>query len=534
MILVIGLDGADWRILQPWIEQGLLPHLAALQKRGAWGILRSTLRPESSIAWSTFATGRLPGHHGIFSFSRSQPGSYTYGLNNASHLRAPTFWHWAAESHKRIALLNVPMTFPPRPLPGGGVIAGMLTPSLRSSFTYPPDLAQRLLHAVPDYVINVDHTGLSLDDFIRRTVAAIRSRTRAAQWLLAQDAWDAAVIVYTATDRLQHYTLHLLHPQHPAHQPGEAARLQPLLLKAYQAIDEGIGQLLQAAGPQATVLVLSDHGFAPCSRLFYPNMWLEELGLLRRRPRTTARPSLWQRLRRHRRLRQFKQRLPLLRDWQRSHTPDSYLQTIDWQHTSAFYAPDSGIRLNIRGRETQGTLSPTRADALLAELSDRLLALRDPQTGTAPIIEVYTRQQAYAGPYSHLAPDLILEPRRDDSNPANNTAIGFGFAQATFTDSGDITGNHAFDGILLAAGPDIAARRLAPAHIADLAPTLLHSLRVAPPPTDGQILPLWTHTRPPLPPRQDPPPPDDGPGETTLSADDEQLISERLRSLGYL
>jgi len=534
MILVIGLDGADWRILQPWIDQGLLPHLAALQKRGAWGFLRSTLRPESSIAWSTFATGRLPGHHGIFSFSRSQVGSYAYGLNNASHLRAPTFWHWAAASQKRMALLNVPMTYPPRPLPGGGVIAGMLTPSLRSPFTQPSRWAQQLLQAVPDYVINVDRTGLNLDDFIRHTTAAIRSRTRAAQWLLAQEAWDAAVIVYTASDRLQHYTLHPLHPQHPAYQPNAAGHLQPLLLAAYQAIDEGIGQLVQAAASRATVLILSDHGFAPCSRLFYPNMWLEELGLLRRRPHAAAQPSLWQRLRRHRRLRQFKQRLPLLRDWQRAPTPDGYLQTIDWQHTSAFYAPDSGIRLNIRGREAQGILSPDRADALLVELRDRLLELRDPQTGAAPISEVYTREQAYTGPYSHLAPDLILEPRRDDSNPAHNTAIGFGFATATFTDSGDITGNHAFEGILLAAGPDIAARRLAPAHIADLAPTILHSLDVAPPPTDGQVLPLWTHPRPPLPPRQDPPPPADDPSETALSADDEQLISERLRSLGYL
>jgi len=64
MLLIIGLDGADWRILNPWIEQGALPHLATLRAQGRWGDLRSTIRPESSTAWSTFATGVNPGRHG--------------------------------------------------------------------------------------------------------------------------------------------------------------------------------------------------------------------------------------------------------------------------------------------------------------------------------------------------------------------------------------------------------------------------------------------------------------------------------------
>lgn len=533
MYLIIGLDGADWRILDPWIEQGILPHLAALQRRGAWGPLRSTLRPESSTAWSTFATGLLPGHHGIFSFSRQQPHSSHYGLNNALQLRALTFWQWAA-AQKRMALLNVPMTYPPQPLSQGGIIAGMLTPNLRSPFTQPLAWRDQLLAAVPDYVINVDRTGLGLADFIRQTTQAIRARGRAAQWMLAQDNWDAAVIVFTATDRLQHYTLHLLSPTHPAYDAQQARTLMPLLLAAYQAIDESIGQLVAAVGPDATLFLLSDHGFAPCSRLFTPNNWLEAQGWLRRRTTAPVSPSLWQRLRTSPRLRRIKQRLPLLRDWQRQTSAHNYMQGIDWEHTSAFYAPTSGIRLNIRGREPRGILSPAQADSLADTIIQRLLALHDPDTGAAPIVAAYRRHEAYPGPYTDFAPDIIIEPRRHDPNPALNTAIGFGFAPSAFTSSGDITGNHTFDGIFLAAGPDIAPRRLDHSHLVDIAPTILHGLGVAPPPMDGAILPLWSHPRPPLAPVDAPPPPTGTAFNPAVSEAEQQAISERLRSLGYL
>ncbi|NOZ70539.1 MAG: hypothetical protein GXP38_01270 [Chloroflexi bacterium] len=537
MLLILGLDGADWNILSPWIEQGALPHLAALRERSAWGPLHSTLRPESSIAWSTFATGLLPGHHGIFSFSRQQPDSYSYGLNNALSVRAPTFWQWAAAAQKRIALLNVPMTYPPQPLPHGAVIAGMLTPSLRSPFTQPPSLREQLLAAVSDYTINVDRSGLSLEAFIRQTIRAIRARGKAARWLLAQQAWDAAVIVFTATDRLQHYTLHLLSPQHPHYEEEQARKLVPLLLTAYQTIDEIIGQLVADAGPEATIILLSDHGFAPCARLFYPNVWLEEQGWLQRTARPLHTPSLWQLLRTHPQLRKIKQQIPFLRDWQRQPQPGNQLSAIDWSQTRAVYTPTSGIRLNIRGREPQGILSQEQAEKLSETIIQALRELRDPATGVSPIVATYHRADIYAGPYLDSAPDIIIEPRRSDPNPANNTAIAFGFAPSSFSTSGEITGNHTFSGILLAAGPGIEPRHLTRSRLLDLAPTILHTLGIAAPETmDGEVLPLWSHPdaiETTLP-RNSPPSPSHSPFAPELSSADQQAIEERLRALGYL
>ena len=534
MLLVIGLDGADWAILNPWLERGELPHLAALRARAAWGPLRSTIRPESSVAWSSFATGVNAGRHGIYSFSAQQPQSYQTWLNTAAAIRFPTFWQRAGSAGKRVALLNVPMTYPPQAFPEGVIVGGMLTPSLRSDFTQPPRLREALLTAVPDYVIDVERTGLSLQRFIRETTRAIIARGQAARWLLQQQAWDAFVVVFTDTDRLQHYTLHLLAPDHPRHNPTASAALLPDLLAAYRAIDAAIGDLVAAAGPEATVLILSDHGFAPCARSFAPNTWLETRGLLARVPGSQPHPPLWQRLRQRPALRRLKNSLPIVRDWRRQPAPGGSLASVDWNRTAAVYSPAGGIRFNIRGREPQGILSKDEATALAGDMTTDLLALTNPTTGDHPIAAIYPRETLYHGPYLDLAPDLILEPRRDSSNPGHNTTLFYGFTASPFTDSGDLTGNHALDGILMAAGPGISPGPIADAGLIDIAPTILHALDLAlPPDLDGHPLPLWASPRPLRWQETDSelPAPDDAP---TFDVAEQTTIEDRLRALGYL
>jgi len=537
MLLVIGLDGADWTILEPWLQAGHLPHLAALRRRGLWGSLRSTIRPESSVAWATFATGVNAGRHGIFGFSGQSPQTYRTTLQTAAAIRAPAFWQVAAAAGRRLALLNVPMTYPPPPLPGGVVVAGLLAPDTRSAFVWPPELRTRLLAAVPDYVIQVDRTGLSLRRFLRATTAAIRARGRAALWLLAQAAWDAFVVVFTETDRLQHYTLHLLAPDHPRHDPEEAARQKPELLAAYQSLDEAVGALVAAAGADATVIVLSDHGFAPCARTFWPNAWLRAQGLLRYGEAAAPRPDLWQWLRRYPFLRAWKRRLPWLADWKRPPAADTALSGIAWPQTVAFYSPAGGIRFNLRGREPEGILDPTEAAALTEALTGALLDLTDPVTGAKPIAAVYRREELYQGPWVDHAPDLILEPRRNDPDPNRNTTIGYGFGSQVFTDSGDLTGNHTLDGIFVAAGPAIPAGPLSGAMLLDLAPTLLHALDV-PIPThmEGRVLSLWASLRPPrwqesIAIATTTAAPEAG---DVFNPSEQALLRERLRALGYL
>src|SRR2546430_10454414 len=90
-VLIIGLDGATWRVLEPWARDGRLPNLAVLMARGSWGPLRSTVPALTLPAWSSLATGRNPGGHGVFAFPRLRSDRYGLpGLANASDLLAPT------------------------------------------------------------------------------------------------------------------------------------------------------------------------------------------------------------------------------------------------------------------------------------------------------------------------------------------------------------------------------------------------------------------------------------------------------------
>lgn len=538
MILIIGLDGADWRILDPWMEDGALPTLAALKARGRWGALTSTIRPESSIAWTTFATGVNAGKHGIFGFAAQQPDSYDISLNTAASIHAPAFWQQAAAAGKKVALLNVPMTYPPQAIPGGAVVAGMLTPSTRSPFTQPPDLRERLLAAVPEYVINVEHTGLKLQDFIRATTRAIRARGQAARWLLQQDDWDAMVAVFTATDRLQHYTLHLLHPDHPRYNAAQARRLLPELLAAYQAIDTAIANLLDEAGPDATVILLSDHGFTPTARAFYINAWLRDNGwlALKEQPRKQQ-SGLWQRLRRHAGLRRLKNSLPLVKNVRRPPAPAPWLTSIDWAQTRAFYSPGGGIRFNVSGREPQGIVAESEINDLSEALTEALF-----DSGTF-IQDIYGRKELYEGPWLSHAPDLIVEPMRE-GGADQNAIIRKTFAAKHLDDSGELTGNHAYLGILLAIGPGIKPINWEPAPIAaipptivsarllDIAPTILHLLGLPiPAEMDGRVLDFVQDNAVSA---GDSAVASSPKTTASLSDEDQTIIQERLRSLGYL
>ena len=88
-VIVIGLDGGTWDLLQPMMAQGWMPHLARLVQEGAHGPLRSTLPPLTAPAWSSFMTGLNPGRHGVFAFQRALNRSLERTFVNAAAIRAP-------------------------------------------------------------------------------------------------------------------------------------------------------------------------------------------------------------------------------------------------------------------------------------------------------------------------------------------------------------------------------------------------------------------------------------------------------------
>jgi predicted AlkP superfamily phosphohydrolase/phosphomutase len=157
-LLIIGLDGGVWSILGSLADLGEMPNLARLRSQGIWSDLISTQPPFTAPAWSTFATGVNPGRHGVLNFIHKTARTPAESLRNigvpvnSSHIHAPTFWDYLQAENKRIGYINVPLSYPLRPV-GDFAISGMLTPPDAGQWTHPADLAQEL----GDYIIDLDY-----------------------------------------------------------------------------------------------------------------------------------------------------------------------------------------------------------------------------------------------------------------------------------------------------------------------------------------------------------------------------------------
>src|SRR5688572_20922367 len=283
-VLIIGLDGATWTVLLPWMEDGSLPNLARLRAEGSWGDLMSTIPPLTAPAWSTFLTGKNPGKHGVFHFIPLDDAAETEDLQqkadkidvvDARSIQSATLWDILAHHDRKVGAINVPMSYPARPV-NGFMITCLLTPPQASIFTYPPELSKQLT----DYQIDLDRfidekpfardvSGARKKRIVKPSLQLVKEfeemeekRARAALDLMTTQHWDTFMVVFTATDRMGHY----LWPYHQKPSEGASEEHQALyqaVHNLYKRLDAHIGELIQQAGENTTVFVMSDHGMGP-------------------------------------------------------------------------------------------------------------------------------------------------------------------------------------------------------------------------------------------------------------------------------
>src|SRR4030042_6947088 len=136
-VIVMGLDGATFDLILPWVEQGYLPTFKRLMKEGAWGELESTTPPLTGPAWSSFITGKNPGRHGIYDFVKRNPQGYQWQTINATHRDGMSLWRLLSDHGRKVVVFNVPVTYPPEAV-NGVMISGDLPPRKAPDFIFPP------------------------------------------------------------------------------------------------------------------------------------------------------------------------------------------------------------------------------------------------------------------------------------------------------------------------------------------------------------------------------------------------------------
>jgi len=397
-VLFIGLDGASFNILMPWIGKGFLPMLKRLIEKGAYSILKSTIPPDTPPAWASIFTGKNPGKHGVYGFLELTPqldeksNEYLFRVVNSRCRKSPAIWNILSKEGKRVIVINAPLTYPPESV-NGVMISGFLTPSLMSSFVYPRWLKPILVKKGYRIGVRFGEEEFSMQNLVEN----IRARVRIAKWLMRNFDWDLFIIVFMETDHVMHI-----------HNDIRKA------LKIYQEVDNGISTLIKESSSKSYVVLVSDHGFKKFKRNFYLNTFLWKRGLLKLKINGAY---LYSKLLTNLTYTSIDNALniSLVRKFKDfffraagSKTLGSSSNLIDYANSFCYNLLSgtsfSTMRFNVKHREPAGILNKSSYNYLLKYLADELKK-------TGIVKNVLTKDKIYWGPFLENAPDLIVQAR---------------------------------------------------------------------------------------------------------------------------
>ena len=537
-VLVLGFDGMDPKIVESLMGQGRMPNFTALQERGGFSRLETSVPPQSPVAWSNFITGMNPGGHGIYDFIARDPETYLPYLSTTVTgeakrtikigkwriplskgkvtllRRGKAFWQTLEEHGIPTVVIRLPSNFPPIGKKTKG-ISGMGTPDILgtygtfSFYTTKPNVITTdtggsifvvsafdnvvktkivgpantfldgspnaelplTVYIDPDYPaakIEVEGTDLILnekewsdwvelkfkmmalvsvkgivrfylksvrpdfelymspvqldpmapalpistppaysselakaigrfytqgiaeetwalnedrineDEYLQQAEFVFDQTNRMLDYELGRFDWGLLFCYFSTTDPLQHMFWRVRDPQHPMYNPEIAQKYGSIIETYYARMDSVLGHAVERVGPDATVIVLSDHGFTSFRRNVHLDTWLYQNGYI-----------------------------SLTDDYRK--TSDEFFENVDWRGTRAYALGINGLYINQIGREKNGIVAPgPEKEALLDELIAGLKAITDPKTGEQVIAQVYKAGDYYSGECVSEAPDLII------------------------------------------------------------------------------------------------------------------------------
>ena len=518
-VFVLGLDGATPDIMMSMIERGELPAFKEIIRRGGYGRLQSTIPPISPPAWTAFATGKNPGKNGILGFTGMIPNSYRLKLMSGEDNRSKTLWELLSQAGKKVIVINVPMTYPPKPV-NGLLVSGLDTPDIRSNFTYPTELKHEIQSKFPEYRINL-HLGGYLQTDRRRKKAlqmifdSIRIRYRVACYLMDNYPWDFFIVKFNNPDIVQHHFWKYMDPGHPEYHAESCEEFKQAIFSVYKQLDGVAAAIMGKLDSKTTLVVLSDHGAGPrINKTVYINEWLRNNGYLCKiLDKSVISHKRWRSVRNHVKTSLhtlvsflFRHTSPEVRIFLKNMMPDAFsrlslsfkysggLSGIDWSKTTAFLAEEECIRMNVRGIYPQGILDEKDYYQCRAEIIRKLKTLNDPETRETVFENVLSREEAFDGSHDNELPDIKLVTRE-----AKYDITGKWFHDGTVQNnifvknekhSRGANGMHRCEGVFFINGPGcLPHNELKNIKIIDVCPTILFQMGIpVPKDMDGTIM----------------------------------------------
>ena len=437
-VLAIGIDGGTFDIILPLINDGELPNIKKLINSGVSGKLVSINQPIFPAAWTTFATGKEQGETGIYDHLIPISNSYDFRLISPNDLKSQTVWDILTAVKKKVGIIN--LLFYPAPKVNGFFISGELTPADKlseiSDATYPKKLSSEIEEKIGEYRIDVK--GFKDEEsFLKDINYVLDQRARTGVYLFKKYNLDFFNIIFSETNRIQHFFWKYNDPNSPEYNPN--GQYSDVIKEHYKKLDKIVGQFLEIADKNTTVILFSNSGFGPLYKTVSINVWLEKLNLLVKSG-TESEDSL-------------------------------FSEKIDWSKTKAFFPSKfQGIFINKIGKYPQGTVSSDDYENLREEIIQKVLEIKDPETGQNVIKNALKKEDVYSGPYLDIAPDIILIWQR--GYLGSNELSGSVVKKSDFW-----SGIHNREGMYIISGKNIKPSQK-DARLIDLLPTILNLLKV--------------------------------------------------------
>lgn len=308
-LLVFGIDGATWTVIDRLLAEGRLPNLSQLVQEGSRAPLRTLEPTHSPRIWTTLATGVVPEVHGILDFVVKLPESGRTTLPSSTQRRTAAVWNALADHGYRVGVANWWATYPAEAIDGFVIsdrassvrratyasVLGLTDPAIARRSpgeTHPPELARELdailgPPAEPDPALLARLVALRpehLEELRAQRVFSRESRLSVLKFTLLQDLAaaeaslhairsrrpDVMLHFFAGVDAIEHHFWKYMEPERFVGVPTEdVAAFGELIERYYELADEMLGRFVAemrraapdvAPAPPLTVVVVSDHG----------------------------------------------------------------------------------------------------------------------------------------------------------------------------------------------------------------------------------------------------------------------------------
>ena len=282
-LLLVGWDGADWKVIHPLLDSGKMPNLASVIQNGVMGNLAS-LRPElSPMLWTSIATGKRPYKHGVLGFTEPDPGGR--GIRPVSNISrtTKTIWNILNQNNYRSMVVGWWPSHPAEPINGvmvsnhyqraiaphgekwpmapGTVHPPFLGKAIRSLRVHPQDLHPGLIQLfIPD-LAEIDQKKNHSIEAIAKAIAEATTIKDTTLAIMQNEPWDFTAVYFDSIDHFCHGFMNYHPPRLPWIPEEEYKLYNKVIESAYILHDIFLGELLKQCSKETTIMLVSDHGF---------------------------------------------------------------------------------------------------------------------------------------------------------------------------------------------------------------------------------------------------------------------------------